>query len=159
MFHRRGLTLCQARSGRFAHMRFHRPWASEPVLGGSGDGRTMGLSGMSPDGRAMGSGGSLPSRTKTGGRRGRAGLGGTEEPGVSYSQPNSLSLGFLLRQPTRLQGQEDILWERCFWGLGFLPFARVAVGWGVVPAWNLFIMCPFFGPGALWTWPWQGRPS
>ena len=108
---------------------------------------------LSPDGRAMGSGDSLPSRTKIGGRRGRAGLGGAEEAGVFYSQQNSLSLGFLLHQPTRLQGQEDILWERCFWGLGFLPFARVAVGWGVVPAWNLFIMCPFFGPGALWTWP------
>lgn len=46
MFHRRGLTLCQARSGCFAHMSFHRPWAFEPVLGGSRDGRTMGLSGI-----------------------------------------------------------------------------------------------------------------
>ena len=100
---------------------------------------------LSPDGRAMGSGDSLPSRTKTGGRRGRAGLGGAEDPGVFYSQQNSLSLGLLLHQSTRLQGQEDILWDRCFWGLGFLPFARVAVGWGVVPAWTLFIKCLSLG--------------
>lgn len=48
--------------------------------------------------------------------------------GVFYSPQNSLSLGFLLCKPTMLQGQEDIVWVRCFWVLELLPFARVVVG-------------------------------
>lgn len=92
-------------------------------------GRVMGLSGMSPDGRAMGSGGSLPSRTKTGG--GEAGLGWEVLRSLGSLILNQIACPGLpcSVNPTRLQGQEDILWERCFWGLGFLPFARVAVGW------------------------------